>query len=128
MQKHVNLVDLVKGLPTNIHLQNLASIQLITSLTKFDHLAEKSEQNQIKVRHRSFQLRYLSPSCGLFPALDVSPWPLDFGDLLHVGTVMEALGEDGKTSPIRAVLEDAQEMLDGVRAVSDAHLRELQLN
>ena len=27
MQKHVNLVDLVKSFPTNIYLQNLASIQ-----------------------------------------------------------------------------------------------------
>ena len=44
MQKHVNLVDLVKSFPTNIFLQNLASIQKRTSLIKFDHLAEKSEK------------------------------------------------------------------------------------
>ena len=43
MQKHVNLVDLVKSFPTNIYLQNLASIQERTSPIKFDHLAEKSE-------------------------------------------------------------------------------------
>ena len=43
MQKHVNLLDLVKSFPTNIFLQNLASIQQRTSLIKFDHLAEKSE-------------------------------------------------------------------------------------
>ena len=43
MQKHVNLVDIVKSYPTNIFLQNLASIQKRTSPTKFDHLAEKSE-------------------------------------------------------------------------------------
>ena len=43
VQKHVNLVDLVKSFPTNILLQNLASIQKRTSPLKFDHLAEKSE-------------------------------------------------------------------------------------
>ena len=42
MQKHVNLVDLVKSFPTNIYLQNLASIQKRTSPLKFAHLAEKS--------------------------------------------------------------------------------------
>ena len=35
MQKHVNLADLVKSFPTNIFLQNLASIQPRTSLVKF---------------------------------------------------------------------------------------------
>ena len=47
MQKHVNLVDLVKSFPTNILLQNLASIQRRTSLIKFAHLAEKSEYGSI---------------------------------------------------------------------------------
>ena len=47
MQKHVNLVDLVKSFPTNICLQNLASIQKRTSPPKFDHLAEKSEYSSI---------------------------------------------------------------------------------
>ena len=47
MQKHVNLVDLVKSFPTNILLQNLASIQQRTSPLKFAHLAEKSEKNSI---------------------------------------------------------------------------------
>ena len=47
MQKHVNLVDLVKSFPTNIFLQNLASIQKRTSPLKFAHLAEKSEKNSI---------------------------------------------------------------------------------
>ena len=42
MQKHVNLVDHVKSFPTNILLQNLASIQKRTSPVKFAHLAEKS--------------------------------------------------------------------------------------
>ena len=47
MQKHVNLVDLVKSFPTNIYLQNLASIQPRTSPVKFAHLAEKSGKGSI---------------------------------------------------------------------------------
>ena len=47
MQKHVNLVDLVKSFPTNIFLQNLASIQKRTSPIKFAHLAEKSENGSL---------------------------------------------------------------------------------
>ena len=47
MQKHVNLVDLVKSFPTNILLQNLASIQKRASLVKFAYLAEKSEKGSI---------------------------------------------------------------------------------
>ena len=47
MQKHVNLVDLVKSFPTNIFLQNLASIQKRTSPIKFAHLAEKSEKGSM---------------------------------------------------------------------------------
>ena len=47
MQKHVNLVDLVKSFPTNIYLQNLASIQKRTSPVKFVHLAEKSGKGSI---------------------------------------------------------------------------------
>ena len=47
MQKHVNLVDLVKSFPTNIFLQNLASIQPRTSPIEFAHLAEKSENGSI---------------------------------------------------------------------------------
>ena len=44
MQKHVNLV---KSFPTNIYLQNLASIQKRTSPVKFAHLAEKSGHGSI---------------------------------------------------------------------------------
>ena len=47
MQKHVNLVDLVKSFPTNIFLQNLASIQKRMSPVKFAHLAEKSGKGSI---------------------------------------------------------------------------------
>ena len=73
MQKHVNLVDLVKSFPTNILLQNLASIQRRTSLIKFDYLAEKSEYGSIsnlsiKVGsgHRSERRRRVASSgrCG----------------------------------------------------------------
>ena len=47
MQKHVNLVDLVKSFPTNIYLQNLTSIQKRTTPIKFAHLAEKSEKGSM---------------------------------------------------------------------------------
>ena len=47
MQKHANLVDLVKSFPTNIFLKNLASIQKRTSPVKFAHLAEKSGKSSI---------------------------------------------------------------------------------
>ena len=47
MQKPVNLVDLVKSFPTNIFLQNLASIQKRTSPIKFARLAEKSGKGSI---------------------------------------------------------------------------------
>ena len=47
MQKHVNLVDLVKSFPTNIYLQDLASIQKRTSPVKFAHLVEKSGKGSI---------------------------------------------------------------------------------
>ena len=47
MQKHVNLVDLVKSFPTNILLQKLASIQKRTSPIKFAHLTEKSEKDSV---------------------------------------------------------------------------------
>ena len=47
MQTHVNLVDLVKSFPTNIFLQNLASIQKRTSPVKFAHLAEKLGKGSI---------------------------------------------------------------------------------
>ena len=47
MQKHLNLVHFVESFPTNIYLQNLASIQKRTSPIKFAHLAEKSENGSI---------------------------------------------------------------------------------
>ena len=56
MQKHVNLVDLVKSFPTNIFLQNLASIQKRTSPLKFAHLAEKSGKGSISNLSTKVQL------------------------------------------------------------------------
>ena len=59
MQKHVHLVDLVKSFPTNIFLQNLASIQRRTSSIKFAHLAEKSEKasvSNLSTKRRAFLL------------------------------------------------------------------------
>ena len=47
MHERVNLVDLVKSFPTNIYLQNLASIQKRKSPIKFAHLAEKSGKGSI---------------------------------------------------------------------------------
>ena len=47
MQKHVNIVDLVKSFPSNIFLQNLASIQKRKSPVKFAHFAEKSGKGSI---------------------------------------------------------------------------------
>ena len=47
MQKLVNLVHLVKSFPTNIYLQNLASIQKRTSPVKFAHLAEESDNGSV---------------------------------------------------------------------------------
>ena len=50
MQKHVNLVDLVKSFPTNIYLQNLASIQKRTSPVKFAHLFVFSARARARAR------------------------------------------------------------------------------
>ena len=47
MQKHVNLVDLVKSFPKNIFLQNFASRKKRTSPIKFDHFNEKLEKGSI---------------------------------------------------------------------------------
>ena len=52
MQKHVNLVDLVKSFPTNIYLQNLASIQPRTSLLKFDLIFTYLPRPEIYFSHR----------------------------------------------------------------------------
>ena len=69
MQKHVNLVDLVKSFPTNIYLQNLASIQKKTSPTKFAHLAEKSANGSIS--NLSTKVRAAEKWRGQLAALDL---------------------------------------------------------
>ena len=61
MQKHVNLVDLVKSFPTNIFLQNLASIQKRTSPMKFAHLAQKSGKGSIPNLSTKVQTLLISP-------------------------------------------------------------------
>ena len=73
MQKHVNLVDLVKSFPTNIYLQNLASIQKRTSPVKFAHLAEKSENGSIS--NLSTKVTAQAPA----PDLPVHPPPAEAG-------------------------------------------------
>ena len=45
MQKRVNLVDLVKSFQTTIYLQNSASIQPRTSLSKFAKTSPKVRKN-----------------------------------------------------------------------------------
>ena len=75
MQKHVNLVDLVKSFPTNIFLQKLALIQKRTSPIKFDHLAEKSEKGSISnlsTKVSLFQRACLAKLDGPLPFADVS--------------------------------------------------------
>ena len=59
MQKDVNLVDLVKSFPTNIFLQNLASIKRRTSPIKYAHFAEKSEEGSISNLSTKLQPRFL---------------------------------------------------------------------
>ena len=78
MQKHVNLVDLVKSFPTNIYLQNLASIQKRTSPVKFAHLAEKSGKGSIsnlstKATGPTPLTRSTLAAC-LFPPVECREW------------------------------------------------------
>ena len=81
MQKHVNLVDPVKSFPTNIFLQNLASIQKRTSPIKFAHLAEKSEKGSISnlstkaavARASTPPIRSAAPPCADPPMLFLTP-------------------------------------------------------
>ena len=70
MQKHANLVDLVKSFPTNIYLQNLASIQKRTSPVKFAHLAEKSGKGSISNLSTKVMGVYLKSSSSLYQHMD----------------------------------------------------------
>ena len=99
MQKHVNLVDLVKSFPTNIFLQNLASIQKRTSPLKLAH----SDENQRKVRYRIFQLR---SSVGAF-FLSAFGGSL-LGNSFTTKAAVEVMQEDGfYTDPIFYVFATA---------------------
>ena len=101
MQKHVNLVDLVKSFPTNIFLQNLASIQKRTSPLKFAHLAEKSENGSMSnlSTKDGTQTPYLVPEESRF-SMAVAP---DEVSALHVA------------------LEISAAPLDAVRPVAENH-------
>ena len=79
MQKHVNLVDLVKSFPTHILLQNLASIQKRTSPIKFAHLAENSEKGSIsnlstKAGTASRRARPAAAPRALVERFDIEPY------------------------------------------------------
>ena len=78
MQKHVNLVDLVKSFPTNIYLQNLASIQKRTSPVKYAHLAEKSGKGSIS--NLSTKARAAPPIPATGCAASARLEPFDFAE------------------------------------------------
>ena len=85
MQKHVNLVDLVKSFPTNIYLQNLASIQKRMSPIKFARLAEKSENGSISNLSTKVRVAGIALAEQLAKAGQVAlVWPLipDLADLV----------------------------------------------
>ena len=69
MQKHVNLVDLVKSFPTNILLQHLASIQKRTSSVKFAHLDEKSGKGSISNLSTKVRVPLLTAPSAVLSAL-----------------------------------------------------------
>ena len=71
MQKHVNLVDLVKSFPTNIFLQNLAPIQKRTSPMKFANLAEKSDNGSISNLSTKVLIAFLKAGA-LFASIIIS--------------------------------------------------------
>ena len=79
MQKHVNLVDLVKSFPTNIYLQNLASIQKRTGPVKFAHLAEKSGKGSIS----NLSTKVRTPLRNSFPLTVAGA--SGYGHVRHVG-------------------------------------------
>ena len=106
MQKHVNLVDLVKSFPTNIYLQNLASIPKRTSPVKFAHLAE----NQGKVRYRTFQLRSEEAESAISDeSMDLGPLsPMKYEAKLRW---RKRVGIDTKIQPDLHELNDAVDAL-----------------
>ena len=80
VQKHINLVDLVKSFPTNIFLQNSASIQKRPSPVKFAHLAEKSRKGSISNLSTKVATSVdpLQPSADGWPASE-DTWPTESG-------------------------------------------------
>ena len=97
MQKHVNIVDLVKSFPTNIFLQNLASIQQRTSPLKFDHLAEKSEKGSIS---------------NLSTKVDSLPVGLEHLDVRPSGKATRPLGD--LATPVRMLAHEICERFDNL--------------
>ena len=103
---HVNLVDLVKSFPTNIYLQNLASIQKRTSPVKFAYLAEKSGEGSIS---------NLSTKVFLEPAYPPR-WKINWSMLLQEkhGKTKEKGDEDVKEidEKIQEVLRKPEKLTD----------------
>ena len=141
MQKHVNLVDLFKSFPTNIFLQNLASIQRRTSPVKFAHLAEKSGKGSIsnlstKV-HRGLGANRLArlevrlakreaASASSFALVDTAPLRSAFRDLreAHLHDFRAELEVYGKRrlmaqGYIRGIRQEAIEQNQLIRMVDD---------
>ena len=77
VQKHVNLVDLVKSFPTNIYLQSLASIQKRTSPVKFAHLAEKSAKSSISNLSTKVRAARLRDAHGVLERLELAQEDLE---------------------------------------------------
>ena len=61
MQKHVNLVDLVKSFPTNIDLQNLASIQPRASPVYRRRRRERASQSSVNYPALGFNFHRAAP-------------------------------------------------------------------
>ena len=90
MQKHVNLVDLVKSFPTYIYLQNLASIQKRTSLRKFVHLAEKSEKGLLSNLSTKAEGAAVPPP---EPFAGAEPGPAEIGFVAELEALVEKAQE-----------------------------------
>ena len=63
MQKHVNLVDLVKSFPTNIIVQNLASIQKRTSPIIFFRIGRSNLTKKLEKVEGPFECDELEKHC-----------------------------------------------------------------
>ena len=101
MQKHVNLVDLVKSFPTNIFLQNLASIQKRTSPIKFVHLAKESEKGSIS----NLSTKQLTRCSAGFSRRQLTPLECT------VPTWTEKSASDAHTLPLESSVESQKQTL-----------------